>query len=137
MHLVYSQSRTLYGLIPQAPHPNSDPSKPPVETTIDGVVGSIYPSLVAKTSKQPNASATTPSTPTVFTEVNAIQSTQTPDNKKKGKVKIKNLETNRRIPRLQPRRMIKGRERISTLDFYVGVITSQRSSLVVKRLVNS
>ena len=28
LELVYSQSRTLYDLIPQAPHPNTEPSKP-------------------------------------------------------------------------------------------------------------
>ena len=66
-----------------------DPAKPPVETPIDGVVGSIHPSLLAKPTKQPNTSATTPSNPTVLTKVNVIQSTQTPDHKKKGKGKNK------------------------------------------------
>ena len=41
LDLVYSQSGTLYHLIPQDPHPSTNPAKPPVETPIDGIVGSI------------------------------------------------------------------------------------------------
>ena len=44
---------------------------------------------MAKPSKQTIASTTTPSNPTFFAEVNAIQSTQSSDNKKKGKGKNK------------------------------------------------
>ena len=39
MDLVYSQYGTLYDLIAQAPHPSMDPTKPPIETHVDGVVG--------------------------------------------------------------------------------------------------
>ena len=39
LDLVYSQSGTLYDLIPQSPHPKTNPSKPPVETLVDGVIG--------------------------------------------------------------------------------------------------
>ena len=39
LDLVYSQSKTLYDLIPQAPHPST--AKPPVEVPVDGIVGSI------------------------------------------------------------------------------------------------
>ena len=126
LYLVYSQSGTLYHLIPQAPHPITDPTKPPAETPVDGIVGSIQPSLVTKTTNKPNVCANTPSNPMISTEVNVIQITQTPDNKKKCKDKNKkNLVTNKRILRLQPQRMIiKGRERPSTLACYVVVITS-------------
>ena len=41
LDLVYSQSGNLYDLILQAPHPNTDPSKPPAEVLVDGVVGLI------------------------------------------------------------------------------------------------
>ena len=41
LDLVYSQSGTIYDLSPQAPHPSTDPAKPPAETPIDGIVGSI------------------------------------------------------------------------------------------------
>ena len=83
LDLVYSQSETLYDLIPQALRPSTEPTKTPIKTHVDGIVGSIQPSLVVKISKQPNAYATTPSNPKVFAEVNAIQSTQTPGNNKK------------------------------------------------------
>ena len=41
LDLVYSQSNTLYDLILQAPRPSTDLAKPPAETLVDGVVGSI------------------------------------------------------------------------------------------------
>ena len=44
LYLVYSQSKTLYDLIPQSPRPSTDPAKPPIENPVDGVVGSIQPS---------------------------------------------------------------------------------------------
>ena len=84
LDLVYSQSRTLYDLIPQAPHPSTEPTKPPAEIHVDGVVGSIHPSSTTNPTKQHSTSTTTPSAPMVFVEVNAIQSTQTPINKNKG-----------------------------------------------------
>ena len=89
LDLVYSQSKTLYDLIPQAPRPSTDPTKPPPENLVDGVVGSIQPSSIAKPTKQPNTSTISPLTPMVSTEVNSIQSSQAHDNKKKGKGKNK------------------------------------------------
>ena len=53
LYLFYSQSGTLYDLIPQAPHPSTDPTKPPGEVPIDGIMGSIQSSSVAKPAKQP------------------------------------------------------------------------------------
>ena len=41
LDLVYSQYETSYDLISQAPHPSTDPIKPPAETLVDGIVGSI------------------------------------------------------------------------------------------------
>jgi hypothetical protein len=41
LDLVYSQSGTLYNLIPNAPHPSNDPSKPPSDAHSDGVIGSL------------------------------------------------------------------------------------------------
>ena len=83
LNLVYSQLRTLYDLIPLAPHPSTDPSKPPAEVLMDGIVGSIQSPSEAKPAKQTQTA--TPSTPKVSVEVNSIQSTQTSGNKKKGK----------------------------------------------------
>ena len=100
LDLVYSQSGTLYDLIPQAPHPSIDPTKPLVETPVDGIVGSIQSSSVENPTKQPHTSNPTPSTPKVSTEVNSIQSIQTPDkNKKKGKVKNKNPRNQQENPK--------------------------------------
>ena len=83
LDLVYSQSETLYDLIPQDPRPSTDPSKPSVEVPVDGIVGSIQSPSAAKNAKQTQTA--TPSTPKVSAEVNSIQSTQTLGNKKKGK----------------------------------------------------
>ena len=44
LDLVYSQSETLYDLIPQAPCPSIDPTKPPGENPVYGIVGSIQSS---------------------------------------------------------------------------------------------
>jgi hypothetical protein len=41
LDLVYSQSGTLYELIPNAPHTSIDPSKPSSTTHADGVIGFI------------------------------------------------------------------------------------------------
>ena len=48
IELVYSQSGTLYNLIPQAPRPSTDLAKPLAETPIDGFIGSIHPPSIAK-----------------------------------------------------------------------------------------
>ena len=69
MDLVYSQSGMMYGLITQAHRPSTDPAKPPAETLVDGVVGSIQLSSIAKNTKQPNDSTISPSTTTVFTKI--------------------------------------------------------------------
>ena len=90
LDLVYSQSRTLYDLIPQAPRPSTDPVNPPIEVPVDGIVGLIQSPSTAKSAKQPQTPTPTPSTPKVSAEVNSIQSTQMPNNnKKKGKAKNK------------------------------------------------
>ena len=53
LDLVYSQSETLYALIPQAPRPSKNPTKPPAEVPVDGIVGSIQSPSAAKPAKQP------------------------------------------------------------------------------------
>ena len=50
--LVYSQSGTLYDLIPQSPFPSTDPAKPPVEIPVDGIVGSIQSLPIEKSAKK-------------------------------------------------------------------------------------
>ena len=65
MDLFYSHSGTLYDFIPNAPHPSIDPTKPPAETPVDGVVGSIQPPSTMKPTKQHSYSIATSSTTTV------------------------------------------------------------------------
>ena len=92
MDLVYSQSRTLYDLIPQAPHPSTDPAKPPIEVPVEGIVGSIQSLSAAKLANQPQTATLTPLTPNVSAEFNYIQIIQTSgNNKKKGKSRNKKL----------------------------------------------
>jgi hypothetical protein len=78
LDLVYSQSDTLYDMIPHAPFLSNEPSRPTLEPHADGVVGSI-------TNTQ-----NTPS-PTQKFEVNVVQSTSShkPRGKKKNKDKSK------------------------------------------------
>ena len=100
LDLVYSQSGTLYDLIPQAPHPSTDLAKPPTEVPVDGIVSSIQSPSVEKPAKQPQTTTPTPSTPKVFTEVNSIQITQASgNNKKKGKNRNKKPGNQPKTPR--------------------------------------
>ena len=41
LDLVYSQSSTLYELIPNAPKPTNDPSRPSPEPHVDGLIGLV------------------------------------------------------------------------------------------------
>ena len=41
LDLVYSQSSTLYDLIPNAPHPSTDPLRPASKPSSDGLIGSV------------------------------------------------------------------------------------------------
>ena len=99
LDLVYSQFETLYDLISQAPRPSINPTKPPAEVPVDGIVGSIQPLSTAKLAKQPQTATPTPSTPKVSTEVNSIQSTQTLGNKKKVKDINKKPRNQQETPR--------------------------------------
>ena len=125
LDLVYSQSVTLYDLIPQAPRPSTDPAKPPAETPVDGVIGSIQPPSVVKVVKQPNPSTPTSSNPTVSAEVNAIQSTQSSGNKKKGKGKNKKPRNQQENPKpMAPETDNKGKRKASIPTYCVVAIIS-------------
>ena len=97
LDLVYSQSCTLYDLIPHASRPSTNPSRPATEPPADGILGSIQTQTMAKSSKK---QATTPSNqqappsktaspPVASAKVNAVQSTESLGGKKKGKNKSK------------------------------------------------
>ena len=123
LDLVYSQSVTLYDLIPQAPHPSTDPAKPLEETLVDGIVGSIQSPSASKPSKKPQTSTPTPSTSKVSTKLNSIKSTQTPS-KNKNKGKAKNKKTNRRIQNQPSMRTIKEKEKRNIHVCYVELTIS-------------
>ena len=74
LYLVYSHFRTLCDLIPNVPHPSTDPTKTLAETPVDFFAGTIQPSSTTKPNKPHSASTTTSSTTAVSTKVNAIQS---------------------------------------------------------------
>ena len=100
LDLVYSQSGTLYDLIPQALRPNTNIARQPMETPIDAIVGSIQSWSTAKPTKKTQTSTPTPSTPKVSTEVNSIQSIQMRgNNKKKGKAKNKKPRNQQENPK--------------------------------------
>ena len=106
LDLVYSQLGTLYDLIPHAPRPTTDPSRPTTEPPADGILGSVQTQMTEKYSKKQNQNATpsnqqAPSTkpapsPIASAEVNAIQRNESSSGKKKGKINLKNLITNRK-----------------------------------------
>ena len=52
LDLVYSQLGTLYDLIPHAPWPTTDPSRPTTEPPADGILGSGQTQKVAKSSEK-------------------------------------------------------------------------------------
>jgi hypothetical protein len=62
LDLVYSQSGTLYELIPNAPHTSTDPSKPSSTAHSDGVIGSVKTQPASQSTGTTNHSVSTPTT---------------------------------------------------------------------------
>jgi hypothetical protein len=62
LDLVYSQSGTLYELIPNAPRPSIDPSKPSSTTHADGVIGFVKTQSSSQSTGMTNRLVTTPAT---------------------------------------------------------------------------
>jgi hypothetical protein len=102
LDLVYSQTGTLYDLIPHAHRSLNDPSRMTLESHVDGMVGSLKIQYETQANgKQSHTSSTldssqigtkyAPSTIEI-SEVNVVQSTssQQPGGKKKNKGKSKN-----------------------------------------------
>ena len=97
LDLVYSQSGTLYDLIPHASHPTSDPSRPVTKPHVDGILGSIQKKTPQKQTKnqtqfvarvnQPTPPPKNAPPPVASTKVNAVQSVESSGGKKKGKNK--------------------------------------------------
>ena len=106
LELIYSQSRTLQKILPDAPRFMADIAKPKPSPHADGIVGSIHVntvnllkqlqnlSLQIASSNQAALSTPTPSQPT---SINVIQASnpkgnQQSDGKRKGQGKKKNQE---------------------------------------------
>ena len=60
LDLVYSQSGTLYDLIPHAPFPTTDPWRPTTKPPANGILGSVQTQAAEKYSKK-QKQASTPS----------------------------------------------------------------------------
>jgi hypothetical protein len=127
LDLVYSQSGTLYELIPNATHATNDPSKPSSVSHSDGVIGSVKTQsttqstgttqrLASMTAPSSTAPSSTP-TQTQVSDVNAVQSTpsQQLGGKKKATNKTKKNNNNEKpktqlqtpAVRKQPQRKLK------------------------------
>jgi hypothetical protein len=108
LDLVYSQSGTLYDLIPNAPRPSNDQTKPTPGPHVDGMIGPVSTDTTgqmtgkhSQSTKATNPSSSvhtnTPSKPSSQTsEVNMVQST-TPKNpqQSEGKNKGNNNKKNK------------------------------------------
>jgi hypothetical protein len=98
LDLVYSQSSTLYELIPNATRANTDPSKPSSSSHADGIIGSVKTQSPSQSTGIANRSAPAPapssttlsstSPQTQISDVNAVQSA--PSQQSRGKKKTKN-----------------------------------------------
>jgi hypothetical protein len=111
LDLVYSQSGTLYELIPNATRATTDPSKPSSSSHADGIIGSVKTqsssqstgttnrSAPASTSSSTAPSSTSPQTQ--ISEVNAVQSTPSQQTGGKKKTKNKTKKNNNEQPKAQ------------------------------------
>jgi hypothetical protein len=104
LDLVYSQTRTLYDLLPDLPRPGTSNTSttPAASHAADGVIGSTHAhshsvsTITPKSNSSNVQSALSPAPPAGKTsEVNAVQSTPTGKNKsKKGRGKNKESKNN-------------------------------------------
>jgi hypothetical protein len=103
LDLVYSHTGRLYDLIPDAPHPSTNPTPtPPVAShVVDGMIGTFHAKTQSKQVGHSNPKSTTsnvqntpPPTPSPgkTSKVNSVQSTPTGKNQNKKKGKGKNKE---------------------------------------------
>lgn len=98
LHLIYSQSGTLYELLPHAPGNLNPPATQLPRAHVDGLVGTTSNVVVKQLSRQashPSSAATAPTQSAALptAEVHSVQSTQKPSGKnKKNKKKIDPFE---------------------------------------------
>lgn len=88
LHLIYSQSSTLYDIIPQYPRPSNDQSRSAPGPHVEGVIGSVSASainqvvghlgqLVITDNLVSTTLATTSTTSPQSTDVNLVQTSKT------------------------------------------------------------
>ena len=102
LDLIYSQTRTLYDLLPELPHPgtSSTSTAPAVLHAVDGVIGTAHVhshSVSSTTPKSTSSNVQNSPSPATSTgknsEVDVVQSTPTGKNKsKKGEVRIRRVK---------------------------------------------
>ena len=95
LELVYSQSSTLYDLIPHAPWSTTDLSRSVTEPTAYGILGLVQAQTTTKSSKKKTQTATPTSQPAppsktasfavASAKFKMVQSTESSRRKKKGK----------------------------------------------------
>ena len=88
LDLIYSQSDTLYDIIPQAPRPLNDKPRTAPWPHADGMIGSIFASTVSQVARKLGqlaitdnpaltTSATNSNNPTQATDINMVQTSKT------------------------------------------------------------
>jgi hypothetical protein len=148
LDLVYSQTGTLYDLLPELPRPgtSSTLTAPAASHAADGVIGTAHTHshYVSTTTPKSNSSnvqnAPSPAPPAGKTsEVNVVQSTPTGKNKsKKGRGKNKGSKNNNQNEQTKTLLLMIGisANRI-TLALSVVTITTRRIVLDVLKLISS
>jgi hypothetical protein len=156
LDLVYSQSGTLYELIPNAPHPSTDPSKPSSTAHTDGVIGSIKTQSSSQSTDMTNHSVTSPATrstslssnsppppppPTQISEVNAVQSAspQQSEGKKKTKNKPKKNNNQTKMKKHKHNHLLLRNNHSANQNFHVSFvvkITTHEIVLIETKLPN-
>lgn len=72
LDLVYSQSGTLYDLIPNTHRPTNDASRPAMEPQYDGTIGSVSTPSSSTATDHKNSST---SSPTIVSDVSDVKTT--------------------------------------------------------------
>jgi hypothetical protein len=147
LDLVYSQSGTLYELIPNATHATNNPSKPSTASHADGVIGSVKTQSATQSTgtiqRPASAAAPNPTAPsstppqTQVSDVNAVQST--PSQQLGGKKKAKNKpkkNNNNENPRPNRKPLLpennRNENRNSHVSFVATITTLETAHIMMK-----
>jgi hypothetical protein len=148
LDLVYSQTGTLYDLLPELPRPgtSSTSTTPAASHAADGVIGTTHTHSHSVSSTTPKSTssnvqnAPSPATSTGKTsEVNVVQSTRPVKiNQRKGEARIRRVKIIIKLSKLKPLLLKIGiSANHATLALSVVTITTRRIVLDVPRLLSS